>query len=150
MIILFYGQPASGKTTLAKGFLKAMGDSWLDFIHIDGDEWREVCKNKNYTKEGRMANMECAFNAAKFLELQGFTPVLSFVAPYKSMREKLRLEGQKLIEIYLQYEGDRDRNHYFATDFEEPDTECLRLNTSEKSIDYCVNKVIDYIQYRQI
>ena len=146
MIILFYGQPASGKTTLAKAFIKSMNNSWHDFIHIDGDEWRAVCNNKNYTKEGRVANMECAFNAAKFLEIQGFTPVLSFVAPYKEMREKLTESGQLLIQIYLEYEGDRGRTNYFATDFEKPDTECLKLNTSLNTIDYCVNKVIEYIE----
>lgn len=144
MIILFYGQPASGKTTLAQAFIKEMSDSWDDFIHIDGDEWRSICKNTNYSREGRIANLECAFNMAKFLEFQGFTPVLSFVAPYKEMRNKLRESGQLVIEIYLQYEGDRGRSNYFAKDFEESDTDCLKLNTSENTIDYCLNKVIEY------
>lgn len=146
MIILFYGQPASGKTTIAREFIKSMKDTWHDFIHIDGDEWRAICKNKDYSREGRISNMDCAFNAAKFLELQGFTPVLSFVAPYKSMRQKLSESGQNLIEIFLEYEGDRGRNHYFSKDFEAPDNNCLKLNTSDLSIDDCVHKVIEYIQ----
>ena len=40
MIILFFGQPASGKTTIADLFCEKIqneGDYFYDFVRIDGD-----------------------------------------------------------------------------------------------------------------
>ena len=63
MIILLFGQPASGKTTLANEFTEAYHkaridtDIWKDiyssmtsmyksFVLIDGDRWRDITQNK--------------------------------------------------------------------------------------------------------
>jgi adenylylsulfate kinase-like enzyme len=77
MIILFFGQPASGKTTLADAFVDEMNirSPFNDFIRVDGDVWRDLSKNKDYSKEGRVLNLKSAFTMAKFLDKQGFTPV---------------------------------------------------------------------------
>jgi adenylylsulfate kinase len=143
MILLIFGQPAAGKTTLAKALLLNKMD---DEIHIDGDEWREVTKNKNYTKEGRMQNLKGAFDMALFLERQGYDIVLSFVTPYEELRQYLRDNAEKLVEVYLTYSGDRGRNTYFATEFDEPSGTYLHLDTSKLSVDECIDKIIDYIE----
>ena len=49
MIILLTGQPGSGKTTLAKNFMKEF-EAFGKFINIDGDDLRAVTSNKNYSK----------------------------------------------------------------------------------------------------
>ena len=49
MIIVLFGQPHSGKTTLAKQFPSSRT--------IDGDELRELFANKDYSKEGRIRNL---------------------------------------------------------------------------------------------
>ena len=141
MIILLYGQPASGKTTLSNELIKF----YKDAIQIDGDKWRDVTKNKDYSKEGRNRNLKGAFDMDLYLEHLGYTPTLSFVTPYNELRQYLKDNCKKLIEVYLEYSVDRGRTDYFAKDFEIPTIECLRMNTSELSIDECVNKITEYI-----
>lgn len=147
MIILFYGQPASGKTTLAESFY-TNSNLDLNLIKMDGDKWREITKNKDYSKQGRINNLTGAFNMALYLENMGFTPVLSFVTPYKELRKYLKENSKKLIEIYLKYNEDRGRNMNFANDFEEPlDGECsLCFDTSVMSVNECNNEITNFIK----
>jgi len=162
MIILLFGQPASGKTTLANEFTESYHkaridtDIWKDiynsmtsmyksFVLIDGDRWRDITQNKNYTKEGRIDNLKQAFNMALYLEKEGYTPVLSFVTPYEELRQYLRDNSIKLAEIYLTYSEDRGRNNYFASEFEKPLGEYLHLETSTLSISDCVTKISKYV-----
>ena len=146
MIVLFYGQPASGKTTLADALHEKIWDkSMYGTVRIDGDKWREITKNKDYSKEGRLRNLKGAFDMALYLEKEGYIGIISFVTPYEELRQYLKDNCKQLIEIYLEYNEDRGRNMNFAKDFEIPTTECLRMNTSELSIDECIDKVINYI-----
>lgn len=143
MIVLFFGQPASGKTTLAQAYIKETIS--CKYVHIDGDKWRDITKNKDYSKEGRMRNLKGAFDMAIYLEKEGFTPILSFVTPYQELRNYLLQNASNFHQIYLTYNLDRGRNMNFAIDFEEPTQNCLHIDTSEISIYDCVGKVIDYI-----
>ena len=153
MIILFFGQPASGKTTLADAYIDKMDETYgvqstLNFIRLDGDKWREITKNKDYSKQGRVNNLKGAFHTAIYLEQMGFTPVLSFVTPYQELRQYLSDNSSKLVQIYLTYNQDRGRSMNFATDFEAPsdDEKMLRLDTTLEPIDKCLTKVIEYVE----
>jgi adenylylsulfate kinase-like enzyme len=148
VIILFFGQPASGKTTLAEHYIKlCIEPSNAPFhIHIDGDRWRTITNNVNYTKEGRMSNLKSAFDMAIYLEQEGFTPILSFVTPYDEFRQYLHDKSSCLKQIYLKYTGERGRTDYFAKDFEEATGEYLLLDTSSYSIDYCLTKIKEYVE----
>ena len=151
MIILFFGQPASGKTTLAKKYIDYSSEHHIyydklnKFIHIDGDNWRLITNNVNYSKEGRLANLKSAFDMAIFLEQEGFIPVLSFVTPYRALRQYLIDKSKCCVQIYLTYNEDRNRSNYFATDFEEPFEENLKIDTSVYEIGQCLSKINDYI-----
>lgn len=146
MIILFYGQPASGKTTLADALYEEMwSESSGAAIRIDGDKWREVTKNTDYSKEGRVRNLKNAFDMALYLEKSDYIPILSFVTPYEELRSHLRQNAKNLVEIYLEYNEDRGRNMNFAKDFEQPCEKHLSLNTSSTDIDECLDKVIKYL-----
>lgn len=146
MIILFYGQPASGKTTLADKLYKFYNNEidYKDHVRIDGDKWRDITQNKDYSKEGRIRNLKGAFDMAIYLEKEGYVPIVSFVTPYDELRQYLKDKANDLVEIYLEYSGDRGRNNNFAKDFELPTYDCLKLNTSELSIDECLKKIIEY------
>lgn len=171
MIILFFGQPASGKTTLADAFVKLAdnlycenimklgysawdsvggGSRSFECIRIDGDRWRDITKNKDYSKEGRLRNLKGAFDMALYMENEGYTPVVSFVTPYEELRTYLRENSKNLVEIYLTYNGDRGRSMNFAKDFEEPTGNYLKIDTTSRdefnTIDECVDKVNEYIK----
>jgi adenylylsulfate kinase-like enzyme len=145
MIILLYGQPASGKTTLSNNLKIRLAPK--NIIQIDGDKWRDITKNKDYSREGRNRNLKGAFDMALYLEREGFTPILSFVTPYEEYRKYLAENSERFVEIYLFYNEDEDRgrNMNFAQDFEKPSTNFLSLNTSLFSVEQCVNEIINYI-----
>jgi adenylylsulfate kinase len=144
MVILFYGQPTSGKTTLANCLNPFFGSN---SVRIDGDVWRDITKNKDYSKEGRILNLKGAFDMAIYLSRMGFVPILSFVCPYEEMRQYLN-DNSRLIEVYLHSDKDRGRNMNFVKDFEEPKIDCLKIDTSEESIEDSLHKVIDYIKLK--
>ena len=54
-------QPGSGKTTLAKELLAELRNDFLKekLINIDGDDLRNVSKNQDYSKEGRIKYIYC-------------------------------------------------------------------------------------------
>ena len=140
MMVLLYGQPASGKTTLANEMLSKLCLP----ISIDGDKWRDITKNKDYSKDGRIRNLKGAFDMALYLENSGFTPILSFVCPYEEMRSYLLDNAKKIYLIYLEYNEDRGRFMNFANDFEEGKCH-LKLNTSTYTIDECLKKIMKVI-----
>ena len=130
MIIVLFGQPACGKTTLAKKIAEN------DFIHIDGDDLRDIFKNKDYSREGRIKNLNRASDIAKYLSYKGSNVVLSLVYPYEEARKYLD-SLTKVKWIYLIYQEDRGRNQFKVEDFELPNRDDIDLmintsNTSEK------------------
>jgi adenylylsulfate kinase len=145
MILLFFGQPASGKTTLASAYFNSVHKDGKKHVHIDGDKWRDVTKNKDYTKKGRLRNLKGAFDMALYLERDGFNIILSFITPYEDLRDYLSDNAKDSVQIYLEYDDDRGRNIFFADDFEKPIGEHLSINTSIFNINECVEQVNEYI-----
>jgi len=142
MVVLFYGQPASGKTTLADRLVGLFGKA---VVRLDGDVWREITNNKDYSDSGRRANLKSACDMARILHLQGYATIMSFVFPFNDLREYLASHTQ-LVQIYLTCDVDRGRNHYHVQNFEEPTLDCLRINTSDISIDECLHEIKNYIK----
>ena len=99
MIYSLYGQPASGKTVLGR----LLASHFMTTFHIDGDEFRELFKNKNYNKDGREENIRAANAVATFLnKTQEGDVILSLVNPYKRLRDELKENNNlEVLEIYL-------------------------------------------------
>ena len=137
MIFWFTGQPGSGKTTLGKVLIESLENAF----HIDGDDLRGLSSNVDYSEQGRINNIRTAQSIAMFLDNKGQNVVVSIVAPYKWLREEFK-ERHKVHEIYLHTSEIRGREHYFAKDYEPPETNFLDLDTTNVSVENCIDKII--------
>jgi adenylylsulfate kinase-like enzyme len=142
MTTVLFGQPCSGKTTLANQ-LKA------DY-YIDGDHLRNMFKNKDYSKQGRINNLNKASDIATYLHYNGQDVVLSLVYPYKEARDYLNSLVADVKWIYLVYEKvdgqERGREQFHVSDFEYPtNAEALYLNTTWLTEEECINEIKKYI-----
>ena len=122
MIIVIFGQPCSGKTTLAN---QIQAD-----YYIDGDHLRNMFKNKDYSRQGRINNLNRASDIATYLHYNGNKIVLSLVYPYKEAREYLNSLVSDVFWVYLTYEGERGREANHVADFDLPYYEDLNIMIS--------------------
>ena len=114
MIYVLYGQPGSGKTTIGKLLAEHLDTPHL----IDGDEFREMFVNKDYSKEGRIENITRAYTVATYLSKTRDRPVvLSLVNPYEYLREDLKLHN-KYVTIVLLTSKRTLRKKYHVLEFE--------------------------------
>lgn len=137
MIIVIFGQPGAGKTTIAQHLVKE------NFHHIDGDVLRDIFKNKDYSREGRIKNLNRASDIAVYMDSISSNVVLSFVYPYEEAREYLSKLTKGVKWIYLIYQEDRGRDQFKVADFELPhmDDVHLIINTSNTSVEDSVDQI---------
>lgn len=140
MIIVLFGQPNSGKTTLANYLTNPWTSKFGPFFHIDGDLLRHIFNDKDFSREGRLNNLKRASDTAVILEATGIRVILSLVYPYKEARDYLNSLTEGIIWIYLTYDIPRGREEYHVKDFDIPQN-VLTLNTSELSIPECVKLI---------
>jgi len=137
MIIVLFGQPHCGKSTLAKLL--------PDFHNIDGDKLRDLFQNKDFSREGRIKNLNRASDIAHYLNNNGTNVVLSLVYPYKEARDYLNSLTNDVKWVYLTYEIDRGREKFHVQDFEYPEQgEALYLNTEWMTEEECITEIKQY------
>lgn len=141
MIIVLFGQPHSGKTTIANAIKQER-----DVEIIDGDQLRDIFQNKDYSKEGRIKNLNRASDIAHYLNSTTDKDViLALVYPYKEARNYLNSLGSEVKWVYLMYEVDRGREKFHVADFDYPEVgEVLHLNTEWMEIEDCVKAIKEY------
>jgi len=140
MIIHLIGQPGAGKTTIATALKK---ESISRAIIIDGDDLREIFKNKDYSEEGRRRNLTNAYNIAKFLDAKGFTAILAMVSPFEDLREELKASAQ-VHEFFLTTTQTRGREDFFVKEYQRPQNDYVMVDT-DFPIDACVDIIINRI-----
>jgi adenylylsulfate kinase len=151
MIIVFFGQPGSGKTTLANTIAKYRTlekHNWRQEVHqIDGDDLRWLFNNTDYSKQGRLDNLKRASEIAAYLDYQGLDVVMSVVYPYVEARQYLNSLSKDVHWIYLQYDENRGKNNFFVDDFEQPleQQKVLYLHTSNTDVNECIKQAANYI-----
>lgn len=147
MIIVFFGQPHSGKSTLANELQKQIFiQKGIHTPIIDGDEIRNIFKNKNFSKAGRLRNLERISDITTYLFHKYEHIIVSAVYPYKESRQYLNQinETNAVCWIYLYYNEDRGREGFHVKDFDYPidsKERILSINTDEHDIHSCINMV---------
>ena len=144
-IIWLTGQPGSGKTTLANSLIDNLSKEKpeIKIINIDGDDLRNISKNKDYSKEGRIKNISTAISIMRFLANKRYLCIVSIVAPYKFLRDELK-EDFPFLEIYLHTSDIRGREKFFAKDYEIPtDPNTLSIDTGELTIKESADEILN-------
>lgn len=149
MIYWFTGQPGHGKTVQATLLLDYINKGVPFFrraVSLDGDHLRKAMNNQDYSKQGRIKNIETAQAIAKYVHAEcDLDVVVSLVAPYREIREQLKLEmGDKLIEIYVHTDEIRGREQYH-TDYEKPLQNYVDLCTTGESPEETHQRLIEIL-----
>ena len=147
MIIVLFGQPTSGKSTLAKSYqMRLFLDYGVSVPILDGDDIRAMFNNQDYSKEGRIKNLNRISDIATFLNKQYHVVLVSAVYPITEARNYLNeLNPEQVIWVHLTYEGERGREANHVKDFALPnelDTpNLLNLNTTTDDVEQCTQKI---------
>ena len=119
-----------------------MKKGWLKHaFHVDGDDLRVLSANEDYSEQGRISNIRTAQSIAMYLDNKGRNVVVSVVAPYKWLRNEFKAR-HKVNEIYLHTTEVRGREHYFAEGYEKPENNYLDIDTTDISVEDCLEKII--------
>ena len=147
MIYWFTGQPAHGKTTLAKLLLEHFEkNSSNKIFHIDGDDLRELNQNKDYTAQGRINNVYNAQKIAHYLHNQGYNVIVSLVSPFRWQREEFKnFLKEHIIELYVNTNELREREDFKVGYYEEPIENFINVDTTFDSPEESLQKIIDQI-----
>lgn len=134
----FTGQPGSGKTTLAnllKNQLEKIYGNKIKVVILDGDEIRDLFNNNDYSKLGRMHNVDLVKNCCRFLVKNDIITIVCMVSPFAKQRSEIvkELNG---CEIFVECIEPRGREHFHVDYYEEPsyvnEHTSININTSFK------------------
>lgn len=137
------GQPASGKSTLAKMLIEELKDnnSQMMYFNIDGDDLRDLFQNKDYSKQGREKNIRLGMSIAAYLINKGCIPIVSLVSPYLNLREEFKAK-YKVLEVYLHTTEIRGRENYFVEDYQAPESNYIDMDTTNKTEKESLDEVL--------
>ena len=141
-IYWFTGQPGAGKTTLAKQLKDYLHPS--NTILVDGDDIRDIFQNKDYSENGRRQNIQRAQDIAQFLNAKGNSVIVSLVSPYKDQRDNFK-QNPNVVEIYVHTDEIRGREQFHVKNYEQPTENFIEINTTNTTVDECVEKIIKYV-----
>ena len=167
------GLSGSGKSTIAIALEKALYSMGKLSYRLDGDNVRlGVNKNLGFSEEDRMENIRRIGEIAKLFGDAGTISLSSFISPYKSDRDQVRVlhEAAKLpfIEVFvdcaLSVAEERDpkglykkarsgeiKNFTGIDDpYEAPENPEIHLRSDEMTLQEEVTIVIDYLMTHDI
>jgi adenylylsulfate kinase len=142
MIYWLIGQPACGKTTLAKLLKPMLG---ICCLHFDGDDLRKIFGNsyskEHFTKEWRKEQTRALQRLVAYIADQGFNVIISTVNPYRNVREEFKKSRNDIVEIYIRKTDMRERESFAVSDYEEPLENFVDINTTGHTPEESVKQI---------
>lgn len=147
MIYWMTGQPGAGKTTLSKLLITYLEiKTGRPVFHVDGDNLRALTLNHDYSRDGRIKNIEGAQKISHYLHNEGYDVVVSVVSPYKWQRDELKNKLKNdILEIYVHTKSERERDHFKTDEYEPPTENFLDIDTTVDNPQQSLEKIINII-----
>ena len=168
-ILWFTGLSGSGKSTLAHAVEDSLYRMGISTFVLDGDNVRHgLCSDLGFSDLNRIENIRRVGELAKLMTEAGIVTLTAFISPFKSDRNiarKLVPHGD-FLEIYCKCPIEicelRDVKGLYKkarageitsftgieSPYEEPEHPELVVNTHEKTLDECVQNVINLLMHR--
>jgi adenylylsulfate kinase len=118
--------------------------SLVNFIHVDGDDIRDIFQNKDYSENGRRQNIQKAQDISQFLYAKGNSVIVSLVSPYKDQRDNFK-QNPNVVEIYVHTDEIRGREQFHVQNYEPPTENFIEINTTNTTVDECIEKIVKYV-----
>ena len=161
-IVWFTGLSGAGKSTLAHAVEEHLHQMGCRTFVLDGDNVRHgLCGDLGFSAADRAENIRRVGEVAKLFMEAGVIVLTAFISPFREDRNKVRAMVQpgEFIEIYCQCPVEvceqRDTKGLYkkarageigqftgiSSPYQAPDTPELVVNTSERSLNDCVQQV---------
>lgn len=164
-VLWFTGLSGAGKSTIADRLHEVLEQMQVKSERLDGDIVREgLTKDLGFSKEDRDTNIERVTFVAKLLSKHGVMVLATFISPYQAHRNYVKEHVNNVIEIFVDASLDtcikRDvkglykkalnneiNNFTGVSDpFEAPVSPDIHVKTDEKTLDECVEEIIEYLK----
>lgn len=143
-LVWITGLAASGKTTLARGVYSALRKEYLNTVHLDGDELRDIWGLWNVKDpEGRKKLGMSYARQCRYLTRQGTNVVMSTVALFHDVQRYNRENNPRYCEVLvvadeetlksrtMKRPSETHERETWARHFEFPTNPHLRLKNNE-------------------
>ena len=171
VIIWFTGLSASGKSTLSHTLENRLHENSIRTYVLDGDNIRQgLCSDLGFSDKDRTENIRRIGEVSKLMMESGIIVITAFISPFMKDRKIVRdlvAEGE-FIEIFCDAPIDvcesRDAKGLYkkarvgeiddftgiSSPYESPEDPELVLNTNQLSIYECVQKLVSYLEEKNI
>jgi len=98
----FTGLPCSGKSAIADVVAEKLKAQGLRAERLDGDIVRQdLTRDLGFSKADRDENIRRVTFVAKLLARNGVAVLVSFISPYRELRDRARQQIENFVEIYV-------------------------------------------------
>lgn len=171
VILWFTGLSGAGKSTLAHAVEERLYQLGCRTFVLDGDNVRHgLCGDLGFTDEDRQENIRRIAEVAKLMLEAGTITLTAFISPFRAERAMARrlVPHGDFIEIYCNcdlliceqrdvkglYKKARSGQiqHFtgISSPYEPPEKPELQIDTGQKTLDDCVDQVIELLTMRGI
>ena len=165
-VLWFTGLSGSGKSTVANAVEQQLHAQGIRTFTLDGDNVRHgLNKDLGFTDADRVENIRRIAEVAKLMVEGGLVVLTAFISPFRSERDMARalFPDDEFVEIYLDVpletaekrdpkglykkarRGELPNFTGIDSPYEAPHTAELTLDTSELSLEDCVERIVAYV-----
>jgi bifunctional enzyme CysN/CysC len=164
--ILLTGLTGAGKSSIATALERRLFDRRNSTVRLDGENVRlGISKDLGFTAVDRSENLRRVAEIAHLMNSQGLIAIAALLAPQADARARAQelVGADKWVEVFLDtplsvcrsrdttglYEaadrGDIEEFPGVSATYEEPEDADLRLDTSDMTVDQCVEAIIELL-----